>query len=245
MTESQDVIDIIDRNINVAHYKNVPSFPDDLDENIHAQAFWIMKESRVPSLRVDMPIPYQEMFEEAIKQKHLFVKHRGSTSPGWASMAIHGTAVEDTAPREALINEGKYTQDNCPEYHWTELSDLCPITTQWLKEELNFDLYNRVRFMLLEPGGYITPHRDTDIPGLHAYNISLNNPEGHIFAMDGHGIVPWQPGELRILDISNIHTVVNRSSEPRIHMIVHGHYGEKFKHRMIKSYKKLAETFND
>ena len=89
-----------------------------------------------------------------------------------------------------------------PEYDWTELADLCPITKQWL-QNLGFKKYQRVRFMLLDPGGYINPHRDVDVRKLHAWNVAINNPVGHKFVLDGHGIIPWKVGEVRGIDILN------------------------------------------
>ena len=204
---------------------------------------WIMNKSHIPTLLLDLEVPHSEMLAEAKAQDHRFVKHRGASSPGWSSMAVHGTAVEDTSPREALIKNGKYTKENCPEYGWTELADKCPITKTWL-ESLEFSLFNRVRFMKLDPGGWINPHADVDIRGLHAWNIAINNPEGHKFVMDGYGYVPWKPGQMRGIDISRTHSVINEGTEPRIHMIIHGHYSSKFVDIICRSYKKLYEETN-
>ena len=149
-------------------------------------------------------------------------------------MAIHGTAVHHTSPRENY-----FEQDNMPEYDWTELADLCPITKQWL-QNLGFKKYQRVRFMLLDPGGYINPHRDVDVRKLHAWNVAINNPVGHKFVLDGHGIIPWKVGEVRGIDISQLHTVVNDGVEPRLHMIIHGHFDEGIAKTICRSYEKLV-----
>lgn len=226
----------------IDHVKNVPSMPDNL-ETLVDQYKWVLNESRLATLLLDVEVPHEAMLEEALANKHRFVKHRGTDSPGWASMALHGTAVEDTAPVEALIKQGKYTEETAPEYHWTELADSCPVSKQFV-QSLGFSLLKRVRFMLLEPGGWITKHRDTETPGIQAWNVSINNPDGHYFAMQDAGFVPWKPGQMRGLDISKYHTVVNTSNEPRIHMIIHGHHDKKFNETIVRSYRKLYEQFN-
>lgn len=244
-----DIIKLFKKNKRRPHYPLVKPIPEeftDWENNKHVSrnlVRWIMEQSHVATLLLDLEIPHAEMLAEAKSQDHRFVKHRGSSSPGWSSMAIHGTAVEDTAPKEALIAKGKYTEETCPEYGWTELADKCPVTKQWL-ESLEFTLFKRVRFMKLDPGGWIDPHADTNVPGLHAWNIALNNPEGHKFVMDGYGYVPWKPGQMRGVDISKTHSVINTGTEPRIHMIIHGHYGEKFVDIICRSYKKLYEETN-
>lgn len=244
-----NMIKLFRKNRKRPHYPFVKPIPKSFlnwKQDVHsARQFvrWIMSESHLASLLLDIDIPNNEMLAEALAQDHLFVDHRGESSPGWSSMAIHGTAVEDTSPKEALIARGKYTEENCPDYHWTELADKCPVTKQWL-ESLEFTLFKRVRFMKLAPGGWINPHADTDVRGLHAWNIALNNPEGHKFLMDGYGFVPWQPGQMRGIDISRTHSVINEGTEPRIHMIIHGHYGEKFVNIICRSYEKLYEETN-
>ena len=242
MNLPKNVKSILKRNKTIEHISVVKPLPTNLD-NENELCQWILYKSELPSLLLDVEVPHKEMLEEVKSNMHRFVKHRGNDSPGWSSMALHGTAVEDTAPKEALIRQGKYTEENCPEYHWTELAESCPISKAWV-ESLGFKLLKRVRFMLLEPGGSITPHRDVDKPGLHACNISINNPKGHIFVQDGSGYIPWQPGQMRAIDISKIHTVVNRGNEPRIHMIIHGHHDTLFRDTIIRSYKKLYKEFN-
>jgi hypothetical protein len=240
----QDIKDVYNRNKDVIHITSVPPIPRELEDGpANKITQWIMHQSGLPTILLDVEVPHDEMLKEALSNNHRFVKHRGGDSPGWSSMAVHGTAVEDTSPREALIAQGKYTEENAPDYHWTELADSCPVTKEWV-ESLGFSLLKRVRFMKLDPGGWIVPHRDTDVPGLQAWNISINNPDGHIFCQDKFGYIPWQPGEMRGIDISKLHTVVNTSSKPRIHMIIHGHHDTKFNETIIRSYKKIYNEFN-
>jgi len=96
--------------------------------------------------------------------------------------------------------------------------------------------YYRVRFMLLEPGGFISPHIDTEKSSLSPVNIALNHPEGCIFKMEKHGVVPMKPGVAMMLDVGNRHAYINKSKEDRIHIIVHGKPSQKFKELVVKSY---------
>jgi hypothetical protein len=95
--------------------------------------------------------------------------------------------------------------------------------------------------MLLEPGGYIMPHKDNDKRKLQAINIALNNPEDCNFGMENYGLIPWSPGDVRLIDISTVHAVWNNSFTPRIHMIIHGwpiQQYRNYRNLIIESYEK-------
>jgi hypothetical protein len=242
--ESQKVRDIVEKNKNIEHISSVPVIPDEYKDGKNRKDFcqWILYKTGLPSLLLDVTVPYEEMLKEAKAQDHLFVKHRGSANPEWSSMALHGQGIQYTAPAEAYIREGVFTKENSPPYAWTDLADVCPVSKEWVSS-LEFDEFKRVRFMKLEPGGYIEPHRDIDTSGIHAWNVSINNPEGHIFVIDNFGYIPWEPGQLRGIDIGRYHSVVNRGSEDRIHMIIHGKFGSKFVETICRSYEKMYNEF--
>lgn len=114
------------------------------------------------------------MYEEARKLIPLMVPHRSTYEEniGWKSLVLHGLDNEKTEGAE------RYGLD--PEdasiYKWTEASKLAPITTQFFREQFKYEFYHRIRFMLLEPGGYIYPHTDFDHYVLGPINIALNKP---------------------------------------------------------------------
>ena len=127
-------------------------------------------------------------------------------------------------PVPSIINFTSYgfeSNDKTP-YKWTKLSDLCYETTKWLKEVYPCDLYFRVRFMLLEPGGYISPHCDTEKSSLSPINIALNMPKNCLFKFEKHGLVPIKTGQSFLLDVSNKHAYINKSFDDRYHIIAHG-----------------------
>lgn len=181
------------------------------------------------------------MYREALKLLEEFYSHReeGESHKGWKSLVIHG--------RGKHITQGDDQYENLkdlPDYHWTEIADKCPITTTWLKQHSFLDKFLRVRFMLLEPGGYIMPHNDNNKRKLQAINIALNNPDNCNFGMENYGLIPWSPGDVRLIDISTVHAVWNNSSIPRIHMIIHGWPVQQYKNYrnlIIESYEKTYE----
>ena len=187
---------------------------------------------------MNLEIQYEEMYQEAAALIDEFYSHRedGESHKGWKSLVIHG--------RGKHITQGDDQYDNLntlPDYHWTNIADCCPVTTNWLKNYSLLDKFLRVRFMLLEPGGYIMPHRDNDKRKLQAINIALNNPDGCKFGMENYGLIPWSPGDVRLIDISTCHAVWNNSSIPRIHMIIHGWSVQQYKNYrklIIESYEK-------
>lgn len=212
-------------------------------------ANWVINSSKWPYLPITLPdFPYKEILDEARNLKPLFNLHRVDESVekqyqsfGWSSICIHGEAWNKTETwTKYEENKGK-TADEI-DYKWcSEVTSLCPITTEYLKNQLPFGKYQRVRFMRLQPGGYIQPHRDRDFNMLMPLNIGLNNPEGCTFRMKGKGDVPFNQGGVACLvDIGNEHSVWNNSNEERIHLIVHGTQKDTFNDIVYDSIKHLT-----
>jgi len=185
---------------------------------------WITKNSNLPWLELRIDIPFINMLEEAISLKKEFVEHRendssnGYSHKGWKSLCIHGISSEKTNH----YTEYGYTSNKETPYIWTEASEKAPVTTNFFKETFPMSEYYRVRFMLLESGGYISPHRDTEKSSLSPINIALNMPKGCLFKFEKHGLVPIKTGQSFLLDVSNKHAYMNKSFDDRYHIIVHG-----------------------
>jgi len=199
---------------------------------------WIINESKLPWLKLDIELPYEKILEEAKALKPYFVKHRaedkisGYGHKGWSSLCIHGISSNHTNHFESY---GYKSNDETP-YRWTDISSKCCETTKWLTEVYPCDTYYRVRFMLLEPGGFIAPHNDMNEHKLSPVNIALNHPKGCIMKMAHYGTVPFNEGEAYLLDVGNIHAYYNKSNEDRYHIIIHGNY------KSNKQWKKLIEN---
>jgi len=191
---------------------------------------WLVTESGWPYFRVSSldNQPYKKMYDEAFALMDHFHDHREDYGHGWKSLTIHGLN-EDT---QSLNQYGTDRNAVLDQLDWTWVADRCPETKKFLTDVWPAEFLNRVRFMLLEPGGYILPHQDRpdDQRRLSVCNISLNNPEGCEFVFKGHGRVPFDDrGSAFLMDISNVHAVWNRSDKPRLHMIIHYEMGRRIR----------------
>jgi hypothetical protein len=209
--------------------------------NPEATFDWIQKHSGLPWLPLSLSVPDDAILAEIKNVKSLMSIHREEYNEhqGWKSFCIHGKAYDAT-------KEDSYYDDNRP-YKWTpEAESFMPDTVHYFKTQWSGSDYRRIRIMLLEPGGYITIHRDGDIPGLTAINIAITQPIGCNFVMEKKGTVPFQPGLALWLDISNNHTVFNNSNQERWHIIVHQSMdNQKFQNEVVNSYKKLYNNTNE
>lgn len=205
------------------HYNH--KYPDFFDPK------WLVTESKWPWFELSLldNQPWKEMHLEATALIDNFYPHREtSVGSGWKSLTLHGID-EDT---QSLDQYGNNRAKVLEQLKWTEISNKCPVTKKFLTEVFPAEYLNRVRFMLLEPGGYILPHQDRsdDQKRLSVCNISLNMPEGCEMILKDYGKVPFKDsGNALLLDNSNIHAVINRSNTPRIHMIVHYEIGRRMR----------------
>lgn len=185
--------------------------------NPTATADWIVQHSGLPWLRLGISIPSSVIHQEILQIAPYLVDHRDDYGEhtGWKSFCIHGKS-------ETATREDSYYNDTRP-YRWTKTAQqLMPRTVDFFKNTWPSDSYARLRVMALEPGGYISVHRDIDPPGLlNPVNISITQPDDCNFYFENYGIVPFQSGEAYMLNISNRHTIFNNSNQTRYHLIVH------------------------
>jgi len=185
-------------------------------------------------LKLDIDLPYNEMCAEAFALIDKFTPHRGGEDDtnGWESLTIHGLGWDKHENYNAYgYKKGK---DASNDMFWTEIADLCPITTKWLKEVFPCRKYGRVRFMLLRAGGKIALHSDSSIKLIENINIALNNPTGCKWIWgDGEEII-MEPGGVYAMNLHYHHSVINNSNEDRMHMII-------ARHDALDEWKQLVE----
>ena len=209
------------------HTPIFPKVPDHIesDEDL---VRWLFKEN-IAFIDIDLTIDLEAWQREALIAAPFLVPHRESDSQGWNSCCIHGIDVDKTG---LWMNYCAFE----PEYNWTELSKLTPTITEFWKS-LPFEKFARVRFMELEPNGYIDPHVDAPkdfdqdfnlLDHLIPFNIAVIHPDDCYMSLKDHGVVPWKNGNIRLVNITNEHSVINFSNQPRIHMIGHGLIGNRF-----------------
>jgi hypothetical protein len=176
---------------------------------------WITANSGLSWLKLDIEIPCESISKEAAKLYPESVLHRPNDSlglyknTGWRGLTLYG--------------QGPFvTEDTGQSKSWTSVADQCPVTVKFIKQYWNIDEQTgRIRFMWLDPGGYILPHSDRKVGGLYETNIAIDHPAGNTFRFLDHGTVPFHAGSAFMLDISRRHLFVNQSQQVRCHIIVH------------------------
>ena len=176
--------------------------------------------SGLPWLRLDLAFPHERMLDEARRQAARFVSHRGN-GRGWRSLCLHGISPTHTL----AATEYGYAGEHEAPHRWTEIAESCPETVAFLKT-LPAKRFYRVRFMMLEPGGYIAPHQDAKLSRLGPINVALNQPSGCLFKVERGGVIPFTAGSAFLIDIANRHCLINGSRNARFHIIVHGVFEE-------------------
>lgn len=182
---------------------------------------------------IDHVVPSELIMKdiETLEQLNLFTKHRNIESVrgipshrGWSSFVVHGLGYDKTEGYEQY----GYQSDNEAPYDFTaEAIEHCPNTMQWLKDNKFKTRYHRVRIMKLDPGGMVGIHNDNKNPDTWATNFAVNNPNGcemHFWNRDWEylGIVPWEDSKVFRIRIGYNHCVINKSDQPRYHIIIHG-----------------------
>lgn len=212
---------------------------------------WLFEQDDMGWLKLDVNIDLDVWKKESQVAEQYYVNHRGSDHyansehQGWQSCCIHGIDTHKTEADE-LANRHLF--------HWTSLANLTPTITHFWKEEFPVEGYKRLRFMKLDKNGYIGVHNDLpttttatslkDLDVLNqsvAVNVAIIHPEGCNFVTENFGTVPWQEGDVYIINITQNHCVINTSNTPRIHMIgecVIGNRLEEFAELIYRSYNK-------
>lgn len=193
-------------------------------------------------LKLNIDVPYQDMANEAKALRDRFVPYRSSYKTiGWYSLPIVGKSSKEPYAWDQY-SEYNSARDAAFDMHFTEIADECPVTVNWLKTVYPSNSYGRVRFMLLEAGGKIEPHRDTEHSILGAVNVALTNPADCVWHWSDDTTVMFEPGDAYAMNISYEHSVINNSDEDRYHLIVH-HYDstDEWKQLMTNSLKETNE----
>ena len=173
-------------------------------------------------LKLNINFPHKEAYNEIINLKNKFVEYRSTyKTQGWASLPIVGKS--STEPYAWNVYNYKDARAAAPDMQWTDIAELCPVTKKWLQEVYPSSSYGRTRVMLLEAGGVIEPHTDTEHSVLGAINIAITNPKDCVWKWQDGETLEFNPGDVYAMNLSYEHSVVNPSQEDRYHLIIH-HY---------------------
>lgn len=201
---------------------------------------YILDNTRVPWVPLpEINVPWREIYAEAIHllETECFSLHRANSGGGWLSLCMHGmSSVHTNVPEDYDLPDSAERDLS----DWTDIAKFCPITKEWMQDEMLYEQFSRVRFMAVLPGGWIRPHRDTDrVAGLGATNVAINNPTGCNLVMEEYGVLPYTDGLVVKINTGHNHAVWNRSDEPRIHMIFDGGPNDIFKNKVNENYAKM------
>jgi hypothetical protein len=174
--------------------------------------------SKSKYLDLNVTFPYSTMLEEAKSLRHRFIEHRDSTSNGWYGLVLHGLDEHKTgAWKDYGITDPKQASE---QMHWTEAADLAPVTKDYFIKTFPCNKYSRVRFMLLEAGGYIDFHSDSKGPIIDNISFVLNSPKGFEWRwQDGSPNLDMIPGHAYAMNIHYHHGLWNNSNEDRYFII--------------------------
>lgn len=167
----------------------------------------------------DYQLP-EETLKEVLQvyDEGFFVSHNKNTN--WMGATLHGEDWHVTGTSDA-------------EYKWTEVSEICPETTRFFRDEFIFEDYMRIRFMLLNPGGVIKRHSDANTPERYelgqkqmcrgAINACITQPK-NCYLRDAVTLeeVPFTPRSIFWFNCWREHEAYNGSDELRFHMVIHG-----------------------
>jgi hypothetical protein len=190
----------------------------------------LIKSPPFPSYCLRLPgFNFSLALKEANSLQSLFVEHRPNEGhDGWKGLTLHGLGSDKTmCPEDYGISPEQ------AKYDWTDVADQCPTIKNYLEKVYPAQSYGRIRLMLIEPKGFILPHRDREESRLGPLSIALNAPTDCDFLVENYGKLKLKPGFGYLIDISNRHCVVNRSDEPRYHLIVEALYGSKMQNFCI------------
>lgn len=221
-----DITDFFNINTAIVHNAASKDIPDEFrlwetSPNICKNFFdWIRNSSDTGSLKLDITSDISEVVEELSRAEFLAIPHRSDNSNGWRSIVLHGLCSIMTEAPYNYVNLG--IVDKSVKETWTDASKFFPKTLAWIDQYVPFKTFSRIRIMVLDPGGYILPHKDLQQSFLGGgLNIAFTNPEGTEFAVEDNGLIPWEPGDIRMINIGKLHSIRNLGSKPRIHMLAY------------------------
>ena len=201
---------------------------------------YISDNTKVPWVALpEINVPWREIYAEAIHllEAECFSLHRANSGGGWLSLCMHGmSSVHTNVPEDYDLPDSAEEELS----DWTDIAKFCPITKEWMQDEMLYNHFTRVRFMALLPGGWIRPHADRErMTGLGATNVAINNPDDCKLVIEDYGTMPFVPGRAMKINTGHHHAVWNRSNTPRIHMIFDGSPSDQFKTLVNNNYAKM------
>ena len=88
MNTTKIISEFFEKRLKESHYNNIQPLPS--KDKCH----WIIHNSKLATLKLNIEIPYKDMYNEAYNLLHDFCEHRAysdsTPNKGWKSLVIHG-----------------------------------------------------------------------------------------------------------------------------------------------------------
>ena len=212
----------------------------------------ILKHNYLYHLKLDIKLPKESIEEvQSVYKEKFFVPHRGKKHKGWQSTCIHG--IDGMFFKTMSGKQYGFESDSDEKIRWffTDVINYAPKTTEFFKKDIPLKNYRRLRYMLLEPEGYILEHSDAPFGKPYtkpkkesifsALNICITQPKDCALEHLSNGIVPFKPLEVYLFNNDEYHHAYNNSKENRFHIIAHAEYDYDFAELFVKSFEKYYE----
>lgn len=174
---------------------------------------WASK-NNVWYIRLYIDVPEKCLDEsKALYENNYFSPHRTGWAKGWLSCMLHNW--------DEYKNNALPTDPNA-KYTFTEIAEMTPVTTDFLKNIFPSHSYGGCSFMCLEPGGYLNPHHDSEVIRFTNVNIAFNQPDNcYVRRVDTKEEIPFTQGSSFLFNTSYEHEARNNSKELRFHFLLH------------------------
>ena len=181
-------------------------------------------------------------------------------SSGWKIMSVFNrtgksnhTIIHDFLQGSGMLNHIK-SYRLIKNHKWTELRTYFPSIEKWVAKKISPYFYVAfIRFLILEPGGIIPPHRDIPKEILSTYQkkisfynilnsiaISLYQKPGNVFCVDNK-LIPFKVGDAFWINLGKEHWVVNMSNDIRIHLQIQGLYKKSYREYIVKNIEQIKK----
>ena len=204
----------------------------------------IILNSKLPFLKLELEYPQNPIYEELSSLKKKSVSQIGNDE--WKGCTLRGLSSDKPRP----FYEYGYEREKDVPYKWTEFSELCPVTTDFVQEYFSDDELYRIKLNILKPGGKIHLHTDSITSGLGISDKSSDKettyialgifwPKEVIFNI-GEVRIPFESGDAYLIDFSFPHEVYNPTDFDRYYLVITGnfHNNKKWRKIVLDSFEK-------
>lgn len=203
---------------------------------------WIVNESGLPWLELDLETPYIDLFKEIEPLRSKFVPFCSNISKDsetaksrvaqskrvgvnecekyWNFLTIYGMGSDIVS----YNFDYPHLADQKANFNFTDVVVNCPTHRKFIEDTFNLDNDLMIKYANLGPGGYLTPHTDSDEESkdqnkLTSLTLMVRNPDGCRFNYDKWGEMPINEGRFYLINVNYFHTTLNKSNEDRYHLM--------------------------